>query len=71
MSIGIPSVNDLKEAVLAIIDQEDKRHPLSDEKISTLLKEQGIVCARRTIAKYRFAADIGNTQQRRKFHLSN
>ena len=61
----------VKEAVLAIIDQEDKRHPLSDEKISTLLKEQGIVCARRTIAKYRFAADIGNTQQRRKFHLSN
>lgn len=57
----------VKEAILAHIEKEDKMHPLSDEKISGLLKEQGIPCARRTVAKYRSLFNIGNTQQRRKF----
>ncbi len=58
----------VKQAILDIINQEDKKHPLSDEKISLLLKQQGISCARRTVAKYRLVLQIGNTQQRRKFH---
>jgi RNA polymerase sigma-54 factor len=58
----------VKQAILAFINQEDKQHPLSDQKISTLLKKQGIHCARRTVAKYRLASQIGNTQQRRKFN---
>ncbi len=58
----------VKEAMLALIQQEDKRHPLSDQKISFLLKEQGMPCARRTVAKYRFLLQIGNMQQRRKFY---
>lgn len=50
-----------------IIDSEDKRHPLSDEAISTLVKEKGIQCARRTVAKYRTALNIGSARQRKKF----
>jgi RNA polymerase sigma-54 factor len=57
----------VKEAILELIAQEDKNHPLSDDKISHLLKEKGISCARRTVAKYRLMLEIGNTQQRRKF----
>lgn len=48
-----------------IISKEDKTHPLSDEVISALIKEQGIPCARRTIAKYRQEFGIGNTSQRK------
>lgn len=58
----------VKQAILDLIAKEDKRRPLSDEKISLLLKQKGIVCARRTVAKYRLILQIGNTQQRRKFH---
>lgn len=57
----------VKQALLDLIAKEDKRHPLSDEKISSSLKQQGISCARRTVAKYRLALLIGNTQQRKKF----
>lgn len=57
----------VKQAILDLISKEDKRHPLSDEKISFLLKQKGISCARRTIAKYRLILQIGNTHQRRKF----
>jgi RNA polymerase sigma-54 factor len=58
----------VKQAILDLIAQEDKKSPLSDEKISLLLKQKGILCARRTVAKHRLALEIGNTQQRRKFH---
>jgi RNA polymerase sigma-54 factor len=62
------SASTVKQAILDLISKEDKNHPLSDEKISFLLKQKGISCARRTVAKYRLMLQIGNTQQRRKFH---
>ena len=40
-------------AIGELIDAEDKHHPLSDEKLTTLLKQKGYDIARRTIAKYR------------------
>ena len=44
-------------AVRALIKQfvaaESPKKPLSDNQISDMLKEQGIECARRTVAKYR------------------
>jgi RNA polymerase sigma-54 factor len=61
------SSSTVKQTILNMITQEDKRHPFSDEKISLFLKQKGIRCARRTVAKYRLALKIGNTQQRRKF----
>lgn len=51
-----------------LISQEDKKRPLSDSLLSKLLKEKGIDCARRTVAKYRSELHIGNTQQRREYH---
>jgi RNA polymerase sigma-54 factor len=58
----------IQDRIADLIQQEDRKHPISDEKISLLLKQQHIVCARRTVAKYREALGIGNTQIRRKFN---
>jgi RNA polymerase sigma-54 factor len=57
----------VQEAILQVIENENKIHPLSDDKISNLLKERGILCARRTIAKHRNILNIGNTLQRKNF----
>jgi RNA polymerase sigma-54 factor len=43
----------IKSQIINLIDEEDHRHPLSDDKIVKSFKAQGINIARRTIAKYR------------------
>jgi RNA polymerase sigma-54 factor len=57
----------VKDEVLEIIKHENKKKPLSDDAISKLLEAKGIPCARRTIAKYRYALNFGNAQQRKQF----
>ena len=56
-------------AVRALIKQfvaaENPKKPLSDNKIAVMLKEQGIDCARRTVAKYRDALKIAPTNLRK------
>ena len=56
-------------AVRALIKQfvasESPKKPLSDSQISEMLKEQGIECARRTVAKYREALRIAPTNLRK------
>jgi RNA polymerase sigma-54 factor len=56
-------------AVRALIKQfvasENLKKPLSDSKISEMLKEQGIGCARRTVAKYREALRIAPANLRK------
>jgi len=56
-------------AVRALIKQfvtaENTRKPLSDSQISEMLKEQGIECARRTVAKYREALRIAPANLRK------
>ena len=56
-------------AVRALIQQfvaaESPKKPLSDSQISLMLKEQGIECARRTVAKYREALRIAPTNLRK------
>jgi RNA polymerase sigma-54 factor len=56
-------------AVRALIKQfvasENTKKPLSDSQISEMLKEQGIECARRTVAKYREALRIAPTNLRK------
>ncbi|MDB5930991.1 MAG: polymerase, sigma 54 subunit, RpoN/SigL, partial [Polaromonas sp.] len=44
---------------------ESPKKPLSDNQISEMLKEQGIECARRTVAKYREALRIAPTNLRK------
>ncbi|MDE2617827.1 MAG: RNA polymerase factor sigma-54, partial [Burkholderiales bacterium] len=56
-------------AVRALIKQfvgaENAKKPLSDSQLSELLKEQGIECARRTVAKYREALKIAPANLRK------
>lgn len=56
-------------AVRALIKQfvgsEDAKKPLSDSQLSDMLKEQGIECARRTVAKYREALRIAPANLRK------
>jgi RNA polymerase sigma-54 factor len=61
------SSSSVKDLVRDIIGQEDKAKPLSDDAISNLIKQRGIKCARRTVAKYRKELSIGNTSQRRRY----
>jgi RNA polymerase sigma-54 factor len=58
----------VREALLEIIRQEDKKKPLSDEAIAAKIKSSGIPCARRTVAKYRAEMQIGNAHQRKQFY---
>ena len=39
--------------IAAIVEGEDKRHPLSDEKIKDMMEARGYEVSRRTVAKYR------------------
>ncbi|MBQ6760988.1 MAG: RNA polymerase factor sigma-54 [Prevotella sp.] len=47
------STREIKNTLQDIIDQEDKKHPLSDIRIAAELKKKGYPIARRTVAKYR------------------
>ena len=52
------STREIKKILENIIGEEDKRKPLTDDKLSLVLKEKGYPIARRTIAKYREQLDI-------------
>ena len=52
------STREVKKILQDIIDQEDKRKPLSDDKLAKMLNEKGYNIARRTIAKYREQLNI-------------
>lgn len=57
----------VREVLKKIIDEENKKRPLSDESISKLLEKKGVNCARRTVAKYRSEMKIGNANQRKQY----
>jgi len=55
----------LKRKVKKLIEEEDVRHPLTDDQLAALLQSQGIQVTRRTVAKYREDMNIPSTHQRR------
>ena len=57
----------VKIRIREIIGGEDHRHPSSDQKIVKILGDEGIVIARRTVAKYREMLGILSSTRRRKF----
>lgn len=57
----------VKEMISALIAEEDPEKPLSDEKLSKLLKEKGFTVARRTVMKYREAMGIASSQMRKSY----
>lgn len=52
------STREVKKILSEAVDNEDKRKPLTDEKLANLLKEKGYNIARRTVAKYREQLNI-------------
>jgi RNA polymerase sigma-54 factor len=62
---GIASSTAVRELIKQFIEAESKAKPLSDNSIADMLKEQGIECARRTVAKYREALRIPVTSLRK------
>ncbi len=56
----------IKARIKALTDTEDPKKVLSDQKLADMLGEEGFELARRTVAKYREAAGIGSSAQRRR-----
>ena len=56
----------LKRKVRKLIEDEDARHPWTDDQIAAMLRAQGIQLTRRTVAKYREDMNIPSTHQRRR-----
>ncbi len=52
------STKEIKKILQNVITDEDKKKPLTDEKLSKILKEKGYLIARRTVAKYREQLNI-------------
>ena len=55
---GEASSTAIRALIKQLIGAEDTKHPFSDSKITDMLAEQGMVVARRTVAKYREALKI-------------
>ncbi len=52
------STREIKNILETVINEEEKKKPLTDDKLAIILKEKGYPIARRTIAKYREQLDI-------------
>lgn len=62
---GSASSTAVRGLIKQFIAAEDTSKPLSDNQISEMLKEQGIECARRTVAKYREGLKIATASLRK------
>lgn len=60
------STIEIKKILQTVIEDEDKRKPLPDDKLAEILKDKGYPIARRTIAKYREQLDIPVARMRKK-----
>ena len=60
------SARSVKENIAALIDEEDKAEPLSDQEIADKLAGEGLRIARRTVAKYRDQLGINSQRYRKK-----
>jgi RNA polymerase sigma-54 factor len=64
---GACSATAIRALIKQLVGAEDAKKPLSDSQIAELLGQQGIVVARRTIAKYREALGIQPVKLRKTF----
>ena len=60
------SSHEIKTILQECIDNEDKRHPLTDENLMDILNDKGYRIARRTVAKYREMLDIPVARMRKQ-----
>ncbi len=63
---GVHSAEAVRHRIKALIDEEEPKKILSDDKIVETLKTEGIEIARRTVAKYRESMKIPSSVQRRR-----
>ncbi|WP_036827454.1 RNA polymerase factor sigma-54 [Polaribacter sp. Hel1_85] len=52
------STKEIKKILETVVQEENKKKPLTDEKLAAILKEKGYPIARRTVAKYREQLDL-------------
>jgi len=62
---GTCSATAIRALIKQLVDQENPKKPYSDNQITDLLAKQGIVVARRTIAKYRESMNIAPASLRK------
>jgi RNA polymerase sigma-54 factor len=63
---GAASSTAIRAFIKKLVAEEDSQKPLSDSKIASILGEQGIQVARRTVAKYREAMAIPPSNERKQ-----
>jgi len=63
---GEASSTAIRALVKKLISAENPAKPLSDSKLTSMLSEQGIMVARRTVAKYRESLSIPPSNQRKQ-----
>lgn len=63
---GTASATAIRALIRKLVDAEDGHKPLSDNRISALLDDQGIQIARRTVAKYRESMAIPPSSERKR-----
>lgn len=61
------SSESIKKMLKDIIDNEDSYNPYSDQKITDMFKQKGIIISRRTIAKYRDELNIPPSTRRKRY----
>ncbi|MBH0329774.1 DNA-directed RNA polymerase subunit sigma [Brevibacillus brevis] len=61
------SSESVKRRIKALIEQEDRKAPLSDQKLGEMLLTEGIEISRRTVAKYREEMLIPSSAKRKRF----
>jgi RNA polymerase sigma-54 factor len=60
------STREVKKILSDLIEFEDKKNPLSDERLTELLQEKGYTIARRTVAKYREQLNVSVARLRKQ-----
>lgn len=65
---GETSSTAIRALIKKMVSHEDSNKPLSDNKLVTLLEQQGIIVARRTVAKYRESLAIPPSNQRKQLN---
>jgi RNA polymerase sigma-54 factor len=62
------SATAVKARLQLLLENESGASPLSDQELSSLLRQGGIIVARRTVAKYRESLGIGSSNERRRLY---
>ena len=55
----------LKLKIKKMIEDEDSKHPLTDDQIAKILSKEGVKLSRRTVAKYRDQMNIPGSRERK------